>query len=71
MVDDQDGCEWVNVSSGTGSSGQFRTKGRKTVIVVILLLSLVITDLSAECTFTLTQTQHSLHGFDPLNSCYL
>ena len=28
MSDDQDGCEWVNVSSGTGLPGQARTKGR-------------------------------------------
>ena len=33
MVDDQDRCEWVNVSSGTGSSGQSWTKGHNTVVV--------------------------------------
>jgi len=27
MSDDQDGCELVNVSSGTGPSGQSWTKG--------------------------------------------
>jgi len=27
MSDDQDGCEWVNVSSGTGPLGLSRTKG--------------------------------------------
>jgi len=27
MSDDQDGCEWMNVSSGTGLPGQSRTKG--------------------------------------------
>jgi len=26
MIDDHDECEWVNVSSGTGSSGLSRTK---------------------------------------------
>ena len=26
IFDDHDGCEWVNVSSGTGSPGLFRTK---------------------------------------------
>jgi len=26
MVNDHDGCEWVNVSSGTGSPGLSRTK---------------------------------------------
>jgi len=33
MVDDQDRCEWVNVSSGTGSPGQSQTKDHKTVVV--------------------------------------
>ena len=28
MSDDQDGCEWVNVSSGTGLPGWSRIKGR-------------------------------------------
>ena len=37
MIDNQDKCEWVNVSSGTGSSGQFQTKGCKTAVVVLLL----------------------------------
>jgi len=31
MVDEQEGREWVNVSSGTGSAGQSRTNGYKTV----------------------------------------
>jgi len=26
MSDDQDGCEWLNVSSSTGLPGQLRTK---------------------------------------------
>ena len=34
MVDEQEGCEWMNVSSGTGSPGFTRTKGRKTVVCV-------------------------------------
>ena len=29
MVDNQDRCEWVNVSSDTGSPGQSQTKGCK------------------------------------------
>jgi len=29
MIDDHDKCEWVNVSSGTGSPGLSRTKSRK------------------------------------------
>ena len=34
--DDPDGCEWVNVSSGTGLPGLSRIKGRWTVVVVVL-----------------------------------
>ena len=34
LNDDQDGG-WVNVSSGTGSPRQSRTKGRKTIVVVV------------------------------------
>ena len=34
MVDEQEGCEWMDVSSGTGSPGQTRTEGRKTVVYV-------------------------------------
>ena len=36
MSDDQDGCEWVNVSSGTDLPGQSQTKGRQTVVVVCI-----------------------------------
>ena len=32
MSDDQDGCEKVSVSSGTGLPGLSRTKGRQTVV---------------------------------------
>jgi len=35
VVDDQDGCEWVNVPSGTGSLRQSLTKGRKMVLCVL------------------------------------
>jgi len=36
MTDDQDGCEWVNVSSGTGSPGSLRQNpdSRTTVVCV-------------------------------------
>ena len=34
MVHEREGCEWMNVSSGTGSPGYTRTKGRKTVVCV-------------------------------------
>ena len=37
MVDEQEVCEWMDVSSGTGSPGQTRTKGRKTVVCVCYL----------------------------------
>jgi len=30
--------EWVNVSSGTSSPGYSRTKGHKTVVVLLALL---------------------------------
>jgi len=49
MVDDQDRCEWVNVSSGTGSPGESRTKGSKTVVVVVVVVSLVIMTAGAQC----------------------
>ena len=29
ILDDHDGCEWVNVSSGTGSPGLSRTKSKQ------------------------------------------
>jgi len=29
MIDDHDRCEWVNVSSGTGSPGLSQTKSRE------------------------------------------
>jgi len=35
MSDDQDGCEWVNVSSGTGIPGLSRTNDRQMVVVVV------------------------------------
>jgi len=34
MVDEQEGCEWINVSSGTSSPRQIRTKGCKMVVCV-------------------------------------
>jgi len=34
MSDDQDGCEWVNVSFGTGLPGLSRTKGRNSCVCV-------------------------------------
>jgi len=34
MSDDQDGCEWVSVSFGTGLPGLSRTKGRNSCVCV-------------------------------------
>jgi len=33
MVSEQERCEWINVSSGTGSPGKSRKKGHKVVVV--------------------------------------
>jgi len=39
MIDDHDRCEWVNVSSGTGSPWLSQTKSRlhKMVVVVVVV----------------------------------
>ena len=37
MSDDQVGCEWVNVSSGTGLPGLSRTKAIKRSCVCVLV----------------------------------
>ena len=42
MVDDQDRCEWVNVSSGTGSTGQSWTKGHKMVVLVAVAVAAAV-----------------------------
>jgi len=39
MVDDQDRCEWVKASSGTGSPDLSQTKGRKLFVVCFLSAS--------------------------------
>jgi len=41
LDDDQDGG-WVSVSAGTGSPGLSQTKGRKTVVVVLLLFRCIL-----------------------------
>ena len=38
MSDDQDGCEWVSVSSGTGLPGLSRTKAVKRLCVCKLFM---------------------------------
>jgi len=43
MIDDRDRCEWVNVSSGTGSPvcpGQ-NSESRKMVVVVVVVVVVV------------------------------
>ena len=42
MIDDQDRCGWVNVSSNTGSSGFSLTKGRKMVVVVVVVVVVLV-----------------------------
>ena len=39
MSDDQDGCEWVNVSSGTGPPGSPGSKAVKRLCVCVCMLS--------------------------------
>jgi len=39
MIDDQDRCKRVNVTSGTGSRRQSRTKGHETVVVGLVFYS--------------------------------
>ena len=39
MVDEQERCEWVNVSSGASSPGYSWTKGRKMIVCVSVLPS--------------------------------
>jgi len=41
-IDDHDRCEWVNVSSGTGSPGLFRTKCRRAVKRLCVYVVMVI-----------------------------
>jgi len=48
MIDDQDMCEWENVSSGTASPGQSRTKGRKTLVLVAVVV-VVVNGVMASC----------------------
>jgi len=42
MVDDQERCEWVNVSSAASSPRQSRTKGHKTIVVVVVVVVVVV-----------------------------
>jgi len=41
MVDDQGRCEWVNVSSGTGSPRYSCTEGHRMVVVVLVVFGFV------------------------------
>jgi len=42
MSDDQDGCEWVTVSFGTGLPGLSRTKAVKQLCVCVWPTALVL-----------------------------
>ena len=42
MSDDQDGCEWVSVSSGTGLPGLSRIKGRQTVVCMCVCVCVCV-----------------------------
>ena len=42
MVDDQDRCEWMNVSSGTGSPGSHEQRAVKQLLFLLLLLLLLL-----------------------------
>ena len=58
MTDDQERSKWVNVSSGTGSPGLSRTKGRRMAVVVaiqhlhICLAFLFLSQLTSYATLT-------------------
>jgi len=45
MVNDQDRCELMNVSSGNGSPGLSWTKGHKTVVAVVVVVVVVVVDV--------------------------
>jgi len=53
MSDDQDGCERVNVSSGTGIPGLSRTKGRQTVVCVCVCVYLLLQQYELVCSLHL------------------
>jgi len=57
MIDNQDRCEWVNVSSGTGSPRLSQTKGCKTVIVVD---AVVVVDKCSLCFLSAWHYNHTL-----------
>ena len=50
MVDDQDGCEWVHVFSGTGSPGSPGQRAVKRLLLLLLLLE--------EQSIEMTQERH-------------
>ena len=45
MVDDQDECEWINVSSSTGSPDTSQKKGGKMVLCVYVYVWPIILEL--------------------------
>jgi len=61
MVDEQEGCEWMNASSGTGSPVKSQTKGHKMVVCVRMkemleFSSVVLTKPSLYLPYTTTTT---------------
>jgi len=42
MIDDYNRCEWVNVSSGTGSPGLSRTKSREPYFKIFVVVTLYV-----------------------------
>jgi len=58
MVDDQDRCEWVNVSSGSGSSAN----GRKTVVAVAVPAVLVAVDCIAPVAYIIVVGTLYIYG---------
>jgi len=62
--DDQDGG-WLNVSSGTGSPGYSRIKGRKTVVVFLCVQYCLL--LAFICTITYTCTHAVLVSIFQVN----
>ena len=50
MVDEQEGCDWMNVSSGTGSRRQTETKGHKTVVSACVCVRMCVCSYNNQLT---------------------
>ena len=62
MVDEQEGCEWMTVSSGTFSAGQTRTKGRKTVVCVCVCVC-VIVEVAVSRNFSVVANDYTIEVY--------